>query len=675
MKSRVMKFRMMKSRVMKSSILLTSLLIVLFVLTTGCGTTANCPVCGTTTNGQYAVIDVIAVPEHNPTGEPGGPFNSFDISWINSPPSGGQSGTDNLDYVSDRIGIAVQVIDTASNLGVYSIAGLNGVSGAGNNASNCVAPYNPPTGLTTPLPPPPLVSVLGNWTRFGCRTGAFSIPGFGANGFFGGFTGGQCCAARGNQINPLSGPNGEVVTPDGNTLFSGNGSSSIVVFDLASMNLSTGASPNVLAVIPTGLSPDYDGEYGNSAPWPGQPAGTIGNTTGIAGCAASSSGRAFSDPTCGDLRGDEISYDSTDQILAVINGDPGLPFITFIDMSGIIARTTNCQPTGEPAGGSSTSFYYYGPPPGTGAGTVNTPLINAPSCILGQIYYDGGPQNNTGVPVDAPPVEPLNTPCPDPSNPQVLSGVSGFAGVNITGTVDIPCHHGPIIDNATGIYDPTCNPLVSGAPCIGAISPAGLGAHTWDPNTGYFLLTNSNSTGVLNVGSLDVINPKTPNGPVVINSYPIYDCMPTSIIQGPGDSFLIGCADHDGEAFPPNEYVVTNTTSGNVSCIPPNSGVAGAPAAGAMVNCVEVFNSGAVDEIWYNPGDNKYYLAGRDMSPPQMGVIDAATNQWLANFPVNTNAHSIAVDPKTNHVFMPQQAGAICGTQTSNGCIDVIAEQ
>jgi hypothetical protein len=95
-----------------------------------------------------------------------------------------------------------------------------------------------------------------------------------------------------------------------------------------------------------------------------------------------------------------------------------------------------------------------------------------------------------------------------------------------------------------------------------------------------------------------------------------------------------------------------------------------------MVNCVEVTNTGGVDEIWYNPGDNKYYLAARDLpTGPAMGVIDAGSNQWLVNFPVNTNAHSIAVDPKTNHVFMPQQSGAICGTQVSNGCVDVIATQ
>ena len=30
--------------------------------------------CGTTSGGTYTVIDVIAVPEHNNTGEPGGPF-------------------------------------------------------------------------------------------------------------------------------------------------------------------------------------------------------------------------------------------------------------------------------------------------------------------------------------------------------------------------------------------------------------------------------------------------------------------------------------------------------------------------------------------------------------------------------------------------------------------------
>jgi hypothetical protein len=645
---------------MRPRILLTILLTALFVILSGCGTVANCPVCGTTSGGTYAVIDVIPVPEHNNTGEPGGPFNSFDISWINSPPSGGASGTDNLDYVSDRIGIAVQVIDTNTDLAVYSIAGQNGVSGAGNNASACVAP---PAPATDPVPPP-IVSVLGNWTRFGCRTGSFHIPGFGASGNFGGFVGAQCCAARGNQINPLSGPNGIAATPDGNTLYVGDGSSSVVVFDLSSMNLTTGVQPNVIALIPTGLSPDYDGELGNSAPWPGAPAGTLGNTTGIAGCAASANGRAFSDPSCGDLRGDEMSYDPKDQILAVINGDPGLPFITFIDVSGVNARTSDCQPVipGTP----------YGPPLGNPLGP-----INAPSCILGQIYYDGAggvASGGIGATYGLNPNTPVDTiatappsgqfPCPDASNPQVNSGVSGTGGYLAAGAT-IPCHHGPLL-TSLGVF---CNQTIPTTGCSGALSPAGLGGHVWDPNTGHFLLTNGNATGNLTVGTVDEIDPRpgNPNGPVVVNSYLMLDCMPTSIVQGPGDNFLVGCADHDGQAFPANEYVITNTTSGNISCAMP-------PAV--STNCIAITQTGGVDEVWYNPGDNRYYLAARDMLPgPVMGVIDAGSNQWLANLPVNTNAHSIAVDPKTNHVFMPQQAGAICGTEGAAGCIDVITQQ
>jgi hypothetical protein len=628
---------------MRSRILLTVLLTVLFVILSGCGGVSNCPVCGTTSNGSYAVIDVIAVPEHNNTGEPGGPFNSFDISWISQPPGG--SG-DNLDYVSDRIGIAVQVIDTVQNVAVNSIAGSNGISGAGNNASPCVS-------ISTPIPS--IVSVLGNWTRFGCRTGAFSIPGFGPNGNFGGFTGAQCCAARANGVNPLSGPDGEVVTPDGNTLFSGNGSSSIVVFDLTTMNLTTNppTPPNVIAVIPTGLSPDFDGQIGNSAPFPGAPAGTLGNTTGVAGCIQSANGRAFSDPTCGDLRGDEIAYDPTDHILGVIDGDPGFPFITFIDVSGLVTRpvTNNCLPI--------LSTTPYGPPLGNPLG-----LINPSSCIIGQIYYDGAPQNNVGVPVDN-----ISTNgaqgfvCPDPSNPEVQSGVSGTPGVNIVAAAGapIPCHHGPIL-TPTGTFCSSQTIPVAG--CGGAISPAGLGAPGFNPNTGHFLLPNSNATGNLTIGTIDEIDPRpgNPDGPVVINSFPTPDCMPTSIVQGPGDNFLVGCADHDGMAFTANMDVINGTTG---AIIP---GPNGEPST--------VTNVGGVDEIWYNPGDNRYYLAARDMLPnPVMGVIDAGTNLWLFNLTVNTNAHSISVDPSSNHVFMPQQSGAICGTQAGAGCIDVIAEQ
>jgi len=666
---------------MRPRILLTLLLTALFIIASGCGGVKNCPVCGTTTADGYAVVDVIAVPEHNPTGEPGGPFNSFDISTI--APNPAVPGK-NLDYISDRIGLAMVVIDTSNYVAVDALQGSNAVTDAGNGASACDPTI------------PPDISVFGNFTRFACRNAPFHLnSGFGANGNFGGFPGAQCCAARANGVNPMSGPDGNTTTPDGKFLFVGNGSANVVVFDLTGMNLTTNppTQPEVIAEIPTGVSADYDGP------------------NGIAPCVSSWNGEAGSNADCGDDRSDEMAYGTvTDtagashQVLAVINGDPGLPFITFLDVTGIVTKTgtaleQHCLPV-DPG-------FAYGPyPPGFTPATYNTPAMtypfqgtastpitpaagasfNPPSCVIGQIYYDGAGGTASVVNgvefglTGTVPVDNVNSTfaCPDPTNPQTFTGVSGSAaasmtpGVGIspaTGTLyTIPCHHGPIVSYATGQYCPganasTNNPVGTQAPpftdttCAGAIAPAGLGAMAFNPNSNMVLLTNSNSVGTTNIGSVDVIDLQlgTGNGPVVVNSFPLLNCMPTSIVQGPGNNFLVGCADHDGEAFPPNEYVIDGTAGTILANIP---------------------YVGGVDEIWYNPGDNRYYVAARDMpNGPVMGVIDAKTNTWLENVATGTNSHSIAVDPSTNQAFVPMQAGTICTTQSANGCVAVMAEQ
>lgn len=195
----------------------------------------------------------------------------------------------------------------------------------------------------------------------------------------------------------------------------------------------------------------------------------------------------------------------------------------------------------------------------------------------------------------------------------------------------------------------------------------------WDPNSGYLLLTNENSVANINIGSVDIIDPRLTDtscggvscGPVVIDSIVIPNCMPTGVSHGPGNNFLIGCADHDGKSFPANEYIITYTPSNAVNCSTP-----------PLSNCIQINDVGGVDETWYNPGDNKYYLAARDMLPNAvMGVIDAKTNQWLYNMPTGSNAHSISVDPATNHAFVPLQAGTVCSTLASAGCVGVATEQ
>ncbi len=95
-----MKFRMLP--VVGFAVLLASLF-----LGSSCGNgvgNANCPVCGTNQNGGVNLIDVMIVPEHNPNGEPGGPFNIFDISWVDP--------TNRLFFVTDRIGLDVPIFST-----------------------------------------------------------------------------------------------------------------------------------------------------------------------------------------------------------------------------------------------------------------------------------------------------------------------------------------------------------------------------------------------------------------------------------------------------------------------------------------------------------------------------------------------------------------------------------
>jgi hypothetical protein len=702
---------------MRSRILFTVVLSALFVLATGCGGVANCPVCGTTQNGTYGVIDIIPVPEHNATGEPGGPFNSFDISWLDS--------KNHLDYVSDRIGLTVDVFNTTTNLAVNLIQGSNSVGDAGNGASPCLqVPSSATPGAPLVDIIPPIVDVLGNFTRFGCRTDLsweggptfHLVSGFGANHHFGGFPGAQCCASRGNGVNPMSGPDGLEVSDDGKTLFVANGSASVVVFDLTTQNLSTSppTQPNVLADIPTGVSADYDGPFG------------------IGPCVASWNGEAGSATDCGDDRADEMSYNNTTHVLAVINGDPGFPFITFIDMQYIVGatppRTSAADPLGEgdlhclpidanlaygpyPAGYTAASYPYQGtateattPNPALDPGTPGT-SFNPPRCILGQIYYDGaggiasaGSNPPAGFGLD--PTVPVDViaaalsgaggatpfPCPDPSNPHVFSGVSGSAadgpaglpgyGVTPSGaSYVIPCHHGPLLDQSAGTF---CSQSSPGTNCAGAIAPAGLGGMVWNEATGHLLLANENSIPVTNIGTVDEIDPRLGDtscptsisgscGPYVVNSYVMPNCMPTSVTAGPGNNYLVGCADHDGEAFPPNEYVITNTAGAAITCT-------GVPST--STNCVEITNVGGVDETWYNPGDNRYYLAARDMpSGPVLGIIDAASNLWLENVTTGSNSHSVAVDSSNNHVFVPLQAGSQCTTQSSNGCVGVYARQ
>jgi hypothetical protein len=85
------------------------------------------------------------------------------------------------------------------------------------------------------------------------------------------------------------------------------------------------------------------------------------------------------------------------------------------------------------------------------------------------------------------------------------------------------------------------------------------------------------------------------------------------------------------------------------------------------------------DEVWYNPGDNHYFLAesNHNVSTPTpgpiLGVVDQSADDGNEDATPTTAAgsHSVAADPVKNQVYVPgnNAASALCGGST--GCIAV----
>jgi len=85
------------------------------------------------------------------------------------------------------------------------------------------------------------------------------------------------------------------------------------------------------------------------------------------------------------------------------------------------------------------------------------------------------------------------------------------------------------------------------------------------------------------------------------------------------------------------------------------------------------------DEVWFNPGDNHYFLAGSNHNlalptpGPILGVVDQSGDPDAEDAAPTTAAgsHSVAADPFKNQVYVPgnQAATTLCGG--SNGCIAV----
>ena len=149
-------------------------------------------------------------------------------------------------------------------------------------------------------------------------------------------------------------------------------------------------------------------------------------------------------------------------------------------------------------------------------------------------------------------------------------------------------------------------------------------------------------------------------------------CQPAGLALGPKQDLLLGCS------------VVFDTAGNPWTATDANTAAPISVIMDARNGSIEKMVTGVSgsDEVWFNPGDGRYYLAARNQpGGPVLGVIDAKSQTLVQVvptinvggkpfvFPAGT-AHSVAVNPHNNHVFVPLAANNVF-PGCLNGCVGV----
>jgi len=191
--------------------------------------------------------------------------------------------------------------------------------------------------------------------------------------------------------------------------------------------------------------------------------------------------------------------------------------------------------------------------------------------------------------------------------------------------------HGPVDPFATFINAEFPYNILAQITFKGA---GGLEQPLWDSELQRFVLTVPGNTGVT-PATVQIINPKTYKSEATY----AFDCQSlanvasvsiTGIALAPYQHFLVSAC-----GFP-----VIFTLN----------------AATHTIHPLNVITSvGGGDEVWYNPGDGRFFVTGPDMTPAgggvqSLGVIDAETSSLLQLIP-DPKGKNTAAFPENNHIF------------------------
>jgi hypothetical protein len=207
----------------------------------------------------------------------------------------------------------------------------------------------------------------------------------------------------------------------------------------------------------------------------------------------------------------------------------------------------------------------------------------------------------------------------------------------------LPPHFGLSIEQPT--WDPKTQRFYTSIPII-ANNPTGCNygqASGAPPCSGGLLVTDP-----LHPKAIETAFDPTTNTGVV----KLINCGPNGATTADFDNLLLGCDSHN---FPGGTTTtVINAKTKNQASV---QGIVGS------------------DEVWFNNGDDRYYLAARYAAKPAgsplnsgsvLGVVDI-TSVLVETIPQSSGTHSVAADSKRNRIFVPQSftSSGSAGTDTN----------
>lgn len=302
----------------------------------------------------------------------------------------------------------------------------------------------------------------------------------------------------------------------------------------------------------------------------------------------------------------------------------------------------------------------------------------------------------------------------DPTNPQLVGSAISTGGTTRLDEMALTSDGGALlaVNNAEdppfatlfSVDDDTCTVSTPGTQITAdsSVIPPGSGLSieqpAWDPETHRFIVSvptiaenpKGCSYGTVNPGAppcsgaVLVIDPDNLENPITDDFVPLVHCGPNGATVGPDTNVMVGCTPNNQ----PGDVETTILKASSIKDVTTDQ---------SNFAYVDVGGLTGSDEVWFNPGSNRYYTGSSAMpGGAVLGVVDGTTNFLIETIPQSSASHSVAADSERNEIYVPQVAPkkivglggdatgptkdgiggvgeALCGTD--NGCVAVFVER